>query len=214
MFDIPPQITIGELYELLTGSDFLSGFEDDDFGLTTTAASAAVPGSASASPFLGATSLNLHLSKPAGATGDEPSDKVAAAATNNASASASTDAQKPSESLPSAAVSAAVTPPALLSLTSESPADGITHAQIVNAVHDKDTYTLLLKFRTHALAEEFRLAFNGRRFNELEPEICKLAYVHCVEFDEPAKFAFPFKVARRRKPSQSGLLECSCETQF
>ena len=205
MFDIPPQITIGELYELLTGSDFLSGFEDDDFGLTTTAASAAVPGSASASPFLGATSLNLHPSKPAGATSDEPSDHKGAAASASA-----TDAQKPSESLPASAVSAAITPPALLSLTSESPADGITHAQIVNAVHDKDTYTLLLKFRTHALAEEFRLAFNGRRFNELEPEICKLAYVHCVEFDEPAKFAFPFKVARRRKPSQSGLLTVLC----
>lgn len=83
------------------------------------------------------------------------------------------------------------------------PADGITHVQIVNAVNEKDTYAVFLKFRSHAVAEEFRLQFNGRAFNELEKEHAKVTYMTEVVFDEPDKFAFPFQVGQR-KPVAAG----------
>jgi hypothetical protein len=136
MFDIPPHITIGELYELLSGGDMLSS------------AAAELPLSPVSAP--------------------PPSGGYASC-----------------------------------------PADGITHVQIVNSVNEKDTYAVFLKFRTHAVAEEFRVEFNGRCFNELEKEHCKVAFMSEVLFDEP-KYSFPFKLGRGKRAALGPSGQHSC----
>ncbi|KAJ1569423.1 hypothetical protein HK096_003170 [Nowakowskiella sp. JEL0078] len=43
-------------------------------------------------------------------------------------------------------------------------------------------YMVLIKFRKTEQADEFYKQFNGRRFNSLEPEICRVVYINSIEF--------------------------------
>eukprot|EP00026_Physarum_polycephalum_P006206 Phypoly_transcript_06248.p1 GENE.Phypoly_transcript_06248~~Phypoly_transcript_06248.p1 ORF type:complete len:549 (+),score=111.46 Phypoly_transcript_06248:126-1772(+) len=52
-------------------------------------------------------------------------------------------------------------------------------------------YMAILQFVDQAAADEFYLAFNGRRYNSLEPETCHVLYIAEVEYRTPNTLLFP-----------------------
>ncbi len=60
---------------------------------------------------------------------------------------------------------------------------------LVRVLRDQrpDRMMVVLKFATQPAADEFFRDVNGARFNEVEPERCKVAFVSSVEFVEPTR---------------------------
>ena len=65
----------------------------------------------------------------------------------------------------------------------------LRQALFVRVLRDQrpDRLVVAIKFASQAAADEFFRETNGARFNELEPERCKVAFLSSVEFVEPTR---------------------------
>uniref|UniRef100_T1J2K9 BRCA1-associated protein n=1 Tax=Strigamia maritima TaxID=126957 RepID=T1J2K9_STRMM len=84
-----------------------------------------------------------------------------------------------SEMLCMLSVPAAMTSHDLLQFTAPCSPD-VEHMRIIRD-STPNQYMVLIKFRSQEGADEFYKAFNGMRFNSIEPEVCHLVYVAKVE---------------------------------
>ncbi|KAI1871359.1 uncharacterized protein JN550_004804 [Neoarthrinium moseri] len=64
--------------------------------------------------------------------------------------------------------------------------DQVSHYRIIMTGR-MNRYLVLLKFRDSKQARQFRLEFDGKVFNDIEPETCNVAFIRSITFETPSR---------------------------
>ncbi len=79
----------------------------------------------------------------------------------------------------------------------------VKHVTQMRVLRDQspDRLLLVMRMANQALADEFYLEYNGVRYNNVEPERCKVAFLSGVEFLEPRDAELMTPVSQHEMPS-------------
>lgn len=85
----------------------------------------------------------------------------------------------------------------------------LKHVAQMRVLRDQspDRLMLVVRFTSQELADAFYMEFNGARFNSVEPECCKVAFLSSVEFLEPREGELMTPVNQHELPSCPVCLE-------